>query len=123
MVKKVSFYLSIILIIIIFLIGIALISSIFFPFSIIKPKIDSLAVDGSFDFFSLKFYTLLKFIGIGLILLGGLSGFLIKKIQLFFNNQFLGAGIFFKEINKRIKYFIKEEEKLHLTIFFYILFL
>lgn len=121
MLKKVSLYLSIILTLIILIVGLAFISSIFFPFEIVKPKIDSLAFDKSFDFFTPEFYIISKYIGMGIILIGVLLCIFIKNIGLFFYNLLKCLASFTKDLIKKFLIFIQDKDKLHLITFFIIL--
>jgi uncharacterized membrane protein len=119
--KKSQNYIIITLTAILIFIGLVFISTVFIPFDFIKPKIDSMVSDGSASFFTLKFYLLLKQIGLIIILLGVLLKIFSQKIKLFFQNFSKHTNDFCKEISQKVSFFFKKEDKSHLIAFFIII--
>jgi len=121
---KLSEFFSILIISIIFITALILLLPQFFSFDAIKPVVDSLSPDNSFDFFTLEFFDSLKvnglIIGVIIFILAILLIIFIRNFQLFLNNLAGSFLIFFKEVFAKIKVFAVTENKLHLASLIFI---
>ncbi|MCL5071199.1 MAG: glycosyltransferase family 39 protein [Actinobacteria bacterium] len=95
----------IILLAIILLLGLAFVIFSYLPFGMVKQFTGTVFKDWSEDYFRIGLQLRLRFVGIMVLLFGGIFGFEIKRI-----------GIFFENIFKKLAWWIKNENKLHFYI-------
>ncbi|MEF9426139.1 MAG: glycosyltransferase family 39 protein [Candidatus Mariimomonas ferrooxydans] len=99
-----------------FIFGLALFGFTYFPYELVKAKIDSFAPDGNASSFTVERFKQIRFIGNAIFFSGGLLYINRRQTFRYLTNALTALYYILRDVVKHFKEAVRKEDKIHLTI-------